>query len=279
LREFGRFIRFPEASDRDVAALESELSEVFAREDIGAILVEPMQARGGIRIPPEWFLPLVRRVSEAHGALRVLDEIYTGFGRTGAWFACEHSGVVPDLVCLGKALTGGFPLSACVGRVAVMDAWPPSDGEAIHTSTFLGHPVGCAMALAQIGELRSRRLPQRALALGKVLERELLRIQSAFPQAIRRVAVRGLMAGIELQTVEGLPATALSLGIVKAMLHRGFLVLPEGAQAEVVGFTPPLTLAEPDLLRSVRALEAVLEERLSPDANGRKTRTRKRSKT
>jgi 4-aminobutyrate aminotransferase-like enzyme len=279
LREFGRFVRFPETSDRDVAALESELSEAFARGDIGAILVEPMQARGGIRIPPEWFLPLLRRVSEAHGALLVLDEIYTGFGRTGAWFACEHSAVVPDLICLGKALTGGFPLSACVGRAAVMDSWPPSEGEAIHTSTFLGHPVGCAMALAQIGELRSRRLPQRALALGKVLERELLRIQSVFPQAVRRVAVRGLMAGIELQTPEGLPATALSLGVVKAMLHLGFLVLPEGAQAEVVGFTPPLTLAESDLIRSVRALESALEEQLGPGGIGRKPRKRKKSTT
>ena len=80
-------------------------------------------------------------------------------GRTGRWFACEHWGVVPDLICLGKALTGGFPLSACVGRADLMDAaWPPSSGEAIHTSTFLGHPVGCAMALAQIREIESRKL-------------------------------------------------------------------------------------------------------------------------
>ncbi|MGD0041930.1 MAG: aminotransferase class III-fold pyridoxal phosphate-dependent enzyme, partial [Isosphaeraceae bacterium] len=79
----------------------------------------------------------------------------TGFGRTGKWFACEHAGVTPDLICLGKALTGGFPLSACVGRADLMDAaWPVSHGEAIHTSTFLGHPVGCAMALAQIDVLR-----------------------------------------------------------------------------------------------------------------------------
>ena len=130
------------------------IRRLLRRERIGAILVEPVQARGGINVPPKEFLPMLRRLCDEHGALLILDEIYTGFGRTGKWFACEHSGVVPDLICLGKALTGGFPLSACVGRADLMDAaWPESHGEAIHTSTFLGHPVGCAMALAQIGEI------------------------------------------------------------------------------------------------------------------------------
>src|SRR5207248_10081930 len=123
------------------------------------------------------FLPLLRRLCDEHKALLIVDEIYTGFGRTGKWFACEHSGVIPDIVCLGKALTGGFPLSACVGRAEVMDeAWPASRGEAIHTSTFLGHPVGCAMALAQIRELRARCLPERAAVAGDRLLSELRKI-------------------------------------------------------------------------------------------------------
>src|SRR5205807_2823246 len=110
-----------------------------------------------------------------HRALLILDEVYTGFGRTGKWFACEHNEVIPDLICLGKALTGGFPLSACVGRAALMDAaWPPSSGESIHTSTFLGHPVGCAMALANIAELERRRLVEAAAVKG----RELLELRS-----------------------------------------------------------------------------------------------------
>src|SRR5215831_16619489 len=113
----------------------------LGRGKFGAILVEPIQVRGGINIPPPEFLPSLRRLCDSYEALLVFDEIYTGFGRTGKWFACEHSTAIPDLVCLGKALTGGFPLSACVGRAEVMDrAWPPSVGEAIHTSTFLGHP-------------------------------------------------------------------------------------------------------------------------------------------
>src|SRR6185436_655030 len=129
------------------------------------------------------------------GALLILDEIYTGFGRTGAWFACEHSWVVPDLICLGKALTGGFPLSACVGRTDLMDAsWPPSTGEAIHTSTFLGHPVGCAMALANIAEIRQQKLVTRSQLLG----RELLELlQAALPRFASGIRGAGLMAGLE----------------------------------------------------------------------------------
>ena len=133
----------------------SESDRFSAANKSARFLVEPIQARGGINVPPPEFLPLLRKLCDQFGALLILDEIYTGFGRTGKWFACEHSGVMPDLICLGKALTGGFPLSACVGRADLMDAaWPASHGEAIHTSTFLGHPVGCAMALAQITEIR-----------------------------------------------------------------------------------------------------------------------------
>ncbi len=154
LREFGYFVPFPKKS-ADLALVEGTIRQLFRREKISAILIEPVQGRGGVQVPPEEFLPLLRTICDEQGALLILDEIFTGFGRTGKWFACEHTGVVPDLVCLGKALTGGFPLSACVGRAGLMDAaWPASRGEAIHTSTFLGHPVGCAMALAQIRRSR-----------------------------------------------------------------------------------------------------------------------------
>ena len=179
LRAFGHFAKFP-ALKSDLKSLELSLQKIFRRKKIGAILVEPVQARGGINVPPPEFLPLLRKLCDEHGALLILDEIYTGFGRTGKWFACEHSGVVPDLICLGKALTGGFPLSACVGRADVMDAaWPASTGEAIHTSTFLGHPVGCAMALAQIAEIKKLKLPERAAELGRFLLAELSLIQNS----------------------------------------------------------------------------------------------------
>lgn len=286
LREFGQFLPFPDAAGpasgtgapagvpsdrrprlsntgrgRSLAQLETQLHAAFRRHPIGAVLVEPVQARGGIRIPPPDFLPLLRRVAEEHGALLILDEIYTGFGRTGTWFACEHSGVVPDLICLGKALTGGFPLSACVGRADVMDAaWPPSSGEAIHTSTFLGHPVGCAMALAQILELKAKRLVERTAKLGAWLAAELER-HCQLPNERCQMKARcvGLMAGIEFTTPDGKPATDVCLTLMKRLLARGFIVLPEGEHGNILSLTPPLTITETQLRRTLRALFAEVE--------------------
>ncbi len=242
LREFGHFVKFP-ALRAQLAEVEKNIRRLFRRKKIGAILVEPVQARGGIHIPPPEFLPLLRKLCDEHGALLILDEIYTGFGRTGKWFACEHSGVVPDLICLGKALTGGFPLSACVGRADLMDAaWPASTGEAIHTSTFLGHPVGCAMALAQIKEIENLKLPARSAKLGKFLVEELSKVQSSKSKVTARGI--GLMAGLELNLPDGRPATETALNAIKALLHRGYIFLPEGEHANVISFTPPLIITQ-----------------------------------
>ncbi len=260
LGRFGQFVPFPGAS-AELAQLHKRIGRRMKSSGIGAVRVEPVQARGGINIPPPEFLPLLRRLCVEHGALLILDEIYTGFGRTGEWFACEHSGVVPDLICLGKALTGGFPLSACVGRADVMDAaWPPSNGEAIHTSTFLGHPVGCAMALAQIAEIRRERLVGRSARLGRVLLAELSLVQTPKSKAVCEARGAGLMAGLELRNADGTPATDLALGVIKQMLRRGFILLPEGEHANVISFTPPLTITEAQLRRTVATLGEVLEE-------------------
>jgi len=254
LREFGSFLPFPK-DESELRSLVLAAKAIFRREKISAILVEPIQARGGINIPPPEFLPLLRKLCDEHGALLILDEIYTGFGRTGKWFACEHSGIVPDVICLGKALTGGFPLSACVGRADVMDAaWPESQGEAIHTSTFLGHPVGCAMALAQIAEIRRLKLCERSAKLGA----RLLKLVSTINYPRSTVRGMGLMVGLELLSRDGTRATAESLRVIKAMLHRGFILLPEGEHGNVISFTPPLTITEAQLAASLVELRNVL---------------------
>jgi 4-aminobutyrate aminotransferase-like enzyme len=272
LREFGHFAPFPTVAQTSglcstsakkqthrLEACATAIRKLFRRERIGAILVEPVQARGGINIPPKEFLPMLRRLCNEHGALLILDEIYTGFGRTGKWFACEHSGVVPDLICLGKALTGGFPLSACVGRADIMDAaWPESRGEAIHTSTFLGHPVGCAMALAQIQEIERLNLCQRSAVYGKFLLTELSKVQSPKSKVVCQSRGLGLMAGVEIQLPDGKPATKVTMQAVKNMLHRGFILLPEGEHANVISFTPPLTITKAQLTKTVGALAEVL---------------------
>jgi 4-aminobutyrate aminotransferase-like enzyme len=256
LREFGHFVSFP-AKPSDLATVEFQIRNFFRRGWISAILVEPVQARGGINVPPKEFLPLLRKLCDEFGALLILDEIYTGFGRTGKWFACEHSSVTPDLICLGKALTGGFPLSACVGRADLMDAaWPASTGEAIHTSTFLGHPVGCAMALAQIAEIEKLKLCECSGELGKFLLEELSKVQS--PKSKVQARGLGLMAGIELTLPGGKPATEIAIQAIKTLLHRGYIFLPEGEFGNVISFTPPLTITKAQLAKAVKTLAEVL---------------------
>lgn len=254
---FGHFVPFPTA-DGEVPNVETQIRSQFKKEDIGAVLVEPVQARGGMNVPPKPFLPMLRRVCDDNGALLIVDEIYAGFGRTGKWFACEQFAVVPDIICLGKALTGGFPLSACVGRADLMDAaWPVSTGEAIHTSTFLGHPVGCAMALAQVEEIKKRRLVERAGQLGKFL---LGLLESEISNSKFEISIRGLglLVGIELRRHDGSPATEEALQSIKTMLHAGFILLPEGEHSNVISFTPPLTITEAQLKTTVSALKETL---------------------
>lgn len=258
LREFGHFLPFPRTR-QELPPLARRIRELLRTKKVGAILVEPIQVRGGINIPPPDFLPQLRKLCDKSGALLVLDEIYTGFGRTGKWFACEHVGVTPDLICLGKALTGGFPLSACVGRAEIMDAaWPPSDGEAIHTSTFLGHPVGCAMSLAQIRELRRRKLCERSAKLGSALLAQLRQLRGNASTLQYEVRGLGLLAGLGLRQPDGAPATATALRVIKAMLQRGYILLPEGEHGNIVSFTPPLMITEAQLGRMVAELQKVL---------------------
>ena len=268
LRDFGQFVQFP-ARAADLPIVETLMRRHFQRGWVGAVLVEPIQARGGINVPPDGFLPLLRRLCDEHKALLVLDEIYTGFGRTGKWFACEHSGVTPDIICLGKALTGGFPLSACVGRAEVMDAaWPPSRGEAIHTSTFLGNPIGCAMALAQIEEIREHDLPDRAAKLGEFLLAELSKVNFATPKESEggspksNVTARGvgLMAGLDFRLANGAPDGQTAMHVIKAMLRAGYILLPEGEHGNVVSFTPPLTITKAQLTETLAALQKILHE-------------------
>ena len=257
---FASFVPFPRVK-ADLAKLGQRLAAEFRKRKVGAILVEPIQGRGGTNIPPAGFLKLLRKVCNQNGALLICDEVYTGFGRTGRWFASEHFGVTPDLLCLGKALTGGFPLSACVGPADVMDrAWPESTGEAIHTSTFLGHPVGCAMALASLRELESRKLPERSAGMGQLFLGELKRLAKRIGRTRCQPRGLGLMLALELFHDDGTPAADIALGVIKRLLSDGFILLPEGDPANIVAFTPPLTVGKSHITKLIRALSRALEE-------------------
>jgi 4-aminobutyrate aminotransferase-like enzyme len=137
-------------------------------------------------------------------------------------------------------------------------AWPPSSGEAIHTSTFLGHPVGCAMALAQIKEIKARKLVTRSAELGKLLLASLSALGPRTSNLTMTPRGLGLLAGLEVCLPDGSPATEAALKLVKAMLQRGFILLPEGEHSNVIGFTPPLTISEDQVREGVNALEEEL---------------------
>lgn len=217
---------------------------------IGAVLVEPVQGRGGERVPPRGFLSDLRALCDERGWLLIADEIYTGFGRTGRLWACDHEAVVPDLLCVGKGLASGMPISACIGRAPVMDAWPASTGEALHTQTFLGHPLGCAAALASIAILEEEDLAGRAATTGD-RARDRLAGKLSGSASVADVRGLGLMLGVELED----PAHAAR--VVSGCLARGVILLPSGDQGRVLSITPPLNI-DPDAL--LEAIDLVIDE-------------------
>ncbi|MEX2582926.1 MAG: aspartate aminotransferase family protein [Gemmatimonadota bacterium] len=226
--------------------------------DVGAILVEPVQGRGGDIVPPAGWLPGLRRICDDRGLLLVLDEIYTGFGRTGRWFACEHWGVVPDLLVVGKALTGGLPFAACVGTDAVMESWPVSAGEALHTSTFLGHPLACAAALASLEVIQEERLVERAASEGAYLQ-ERLAATLGDDRRVRQVRGLGMMIGVEfVDPVTERPDPDLVGRVVVESLRRGFIVLGGGVDSNVLSLSPPLNIERMQVDAFVTMLGAVM---------------------
>ena len=249
---------FPAGSAADgLAAVEAAL-DCDQGLWVGAVVIEPIQGRGGIVQPPIGFLPGLAEVCRRRGILLILDEIYTGLGRTGTWFASQHEGVVPDLICLGKALSGSLPIAACLGAPDVMSAWPESTGEAIHTSTFLGNPLACAAATASLHEIGRRQLPERAAVLGAQWREELSGLADKHP-AVREIRGRGLMLGMELVHPDtGAPATQLAGSLIVQALSRGWILLADGPSSNVIALTPPLTISRELLERATGLLDDLL---------------------
>jgi 4-aminobutyrate aminotransferase-like enzyme len=190
----------------------------------------------------------LRRLADNFSAVLIFDEIYTGFYRTGRRFACEHGPARPDLICLGKALTSGFPLAACVGRADLMDrAWPESSGEALHTSTFLGNPLGCRMALESLALLEGEPWGERVTALGAHLENGLHALQKNDAACWGETRGLGLMQGIEVIDTAGRPDAPRAGALVEAMLARGLILLSGGVEQNVLSFTPPFVITPEEI--------------------------------
>ena len=246
------WLPFPGAATALADALAAVRGALERDPAIGAVVLEPIQGRGGVIVPPDGFLRGVRALCDAHSAVMVLDEIYTGFGRTGTLFACEREGVVPDILCVGKALGGGVPFSAAIGRPAIVDAWPPSDGEALHTATFLGNPLACAAALAVLDELERTDavagVRRREPWLREALER--LRVLPA----VTDVRGIGLLWAIEFRDA------ALANAVVRAGLQRGLILLQSGTAGTSITLAPPFVIEDDQLARAIELLAVVVEE-------------------
>lgn len=241
---------FADYPDRDSTA-ETILTAVAARlavGDVGAVLIEPVLGRGGCVVPPTGFLAQLATRAHAAGALLIADEIWTGLGRAGAPLRSLADGVTPDLLCLGKGLGGGLPVSACVGRGELMAAWSREE-EVVHTATFTGAPLAAATALATLAELERARLAERAEATGA---RWIASLRAALPR--HRVRGRGLMVGVELGGRRG-----AAVAVARRLLERGYLVSTGGGGREVLVLTPPLNIDEALLLGFIPELVAVLE--------------------
>lgn len=222
--------------------------------DFGAVIVEPMQGRGGEVPAPDAWLQALRALCDERGVLLIFDEIFAGFGRTGRWFACDHASVVPDIICVGKGLSSGFPLAACIGKAEVMDHWPKSRGEAIHTSTFLGHPTACAAGLASIEQMQSKKLVERCADLEKTVREMLVGLQKDSKGTIGDVRGRGLMWGLECVDAAGAPQTELAAAIMLDAMRHGLLVLSSGPASNVIAISPPLVITTEQLRFGVDVL-------------------------
>ena len=221
----------------DIQALEAAVTERTA-----AIVLEIIQGEGGVWPADPDYLQAVRGLCDEQGVLLVVDEVQTGMGRTGKWFACEHFDLLPDIICLGKGLGGGVPLGAVIWRES-LGTLPPGS----HGSTFGGNPLACAAGRAVLRIMADEDLPGRAARLGEQLIQELRGLNSP---RIREVRGRGLMIGVDLRQRAG--------PVIKALMSKGILVTPGGPT--VLRLLPPLVITEVELASIVRGLAEVLQE-------------------
>lgn len=222
-------------------------------EQVAAIIVEPVQGEGGYIVPPASFLKKVREIATKHGILLIIDEVQTGFGRTGKMFAIEHFGVEPDIMLMAKGIAGGMPLSAFVSRKELTSKWQPGR----HGSTFGGNPVSCAAALATIDVLESERLAERAADLGKRMLARLSKLTSH--KHVGEVRGVGLMIAIEFDESNGEPSHDIAEKVAKFCLDNKLIVLTCGTHGHVIRLIPPLNMSEEEAEKGMDIIEKAVK--------------------
>ena len=257
ITKFFEYPRDDKEGDSILEKIETYLSRLSPEKRPGLIFIELIQARGGVRVAPYRFIYGLREIADRYNILLGFDEIYTGLGRTGKMFAFEHYGVKPDIITLGKALSSSFPVSVCLARDEVMNAWPESEGEAIHTSTFLGHPLICEVASKVLDYIVENRLYKRAERIGQFFMEKLRKLELGFPGVIKEVRGKGLLIGIEFRS------KGMGFELMKHLLRSGIITLPAGENAEVLEITPPLIITEDIAMFFINQLERIIEDELT----------------
>ena len=236
--------------------LEGAFTTSVAAEHVAAIVFEPVQGEGGFIVPPAEFVRGLRRICDEQGIILVADEVQTGFGRTGRFFAMEHFGVEPDLMTMAKSIAGGLPLSGVIGRAEVMNS-PVESGVG---GTFVGNPVCCTAALAVLDMFDEERLVERAETIGAEIRSRMERWQERHRQ-IGDVRGLGAMLAIELvadrKTKE--PAPTLATAVIEAAASRGLLLLTAGIHANCIRVLMPLVIGEAELEEGLDVFEESLD--------------------
>ena len=218
-----------------------------------AVLLEPIRGEGGVRVPPDEFLPGVRELCDEKNVLLILDEVQTSFGRTGKMFGCEHWGVTPDVMCLAKPFAGGLPIGITVAKEPIMSSLKIGE----HSSTFSGSPLVCAAACAAIDVLLKEKLADRAAAVGGYFKAKLEDLQAKY-KIVKEVRGLGLMLGVELRYDV--------LNIIFKATDRGVLILDAGRN--VLRFLPPLVIEKEQIDKTISILDTVIKEEENARTSG-----------
>ena len=251
---FPQDYRGPSTADA-LAALERAFTTLVPAESVAAIVIEPVQGEGGFVVAPPEFLQGVRRICDEHGIVMVVDEVQTGFGRTGKMFATEHYGIEADLIVVAKSIAAGLPLSGVIGSAEIMDA----PGTNAIGGTYVGNPVAQAAALAVLDVFEDESVVERAAQVGETIRRRMLAWQERFA-AIGDVRGLGAMLAIELvedrETKQ--PAPALATAVAEAALERGLLLLKSGIHSNCIRVLCPLTISDAELDEALAVWEDAL---------------------
>jgi 4-aminobutyrate aminotransferase len=230
------------------------LNSQTAPHETAAILIEPVLGEGGYVVPPADFLQGLRNICDQHGILLICDEIQSGFGRTGKWFAFEHFNIEPDIIVVAKGLASGLPLSGVISRLELMNKWEPGS----HGGTYGGNAVACAAAAETIRVIQDESLLENTLERGSQLQAGLRHMQETYP-SIGDVRGLGLMIGTEFRTSDHKPDKGTAKAVVQECLEAGLLLLTCGTWDNTVRWIPPLTVGETQIQQALEIFGQALE--------------------